>query len=126
VSTPQDIAFRDVKRAATMFQKIDVPVIGLVENMVAFICPHCGTETEIFPCSDRRAVRSISPGFDVEVLAGIPIEPEIAMSCETGTPLVLSSPDSKTSLQFHELAGKVARKLAILSKRPAGVSSVLE
>jgi ATP-binding protein involved in chromosome partitioning len=126
VTTPQDIAFRDVRRAATMFQKISVPVIGLVENMSTFICPHCGTETEIFPCSNRSDVRNISPGFDVEVLARIPIEPVIAQSCETGTPLVLLSPGSKTTLQFQELAGRVARKLAIMSKGPVGVTSVLE
>ena len=116
VSTPQDISFRDVRRAASMFNKIDIPIIGLVENMSGFVCPHCGTETEIFPCSDHSDRRWISPGFEIDVLDRIPIEPELAGSCESGIPAVISKPDTKTSQRFRDLAGKVASRLSMMAR----------
>jgi ATP-binding protein involved in chromosome partitioning len=116
VSTPQEISFRDVRRAASMFNKIDIPIIGLIENMSTFICPHCGTETEIFPCSDPSDRREISPGFSIDVIGRIPIEPEIAGSCEAGVPAVIAKPDSKVSQRFRDLAGKVAARLSVFAK----------
>lgn len=117
VSTPQDIAFRDVRRAATMFSKVEIPIIGLVENMASFICPHCGKETEIFPCSDRGEIREISDGFTIDVLSRIPIEPVISASCETGTPIVFQYPDSKVASHFSILAGETARRLSITAAK---------
>jgi ATP-binding protein involved in chromosome partitioning len=120
VSTPQDIAFRDVRRAAVMFSKVNVPVIGLVENMSYFVCPHCNEQTKVFPVSDESGLRKIAEGFFVETLAEVPIEPAIAESSEKGTPIVISEPDSKTAAIFKELAGKVAQKLSVLAESPAG------
>jgi ATP-binding protein involved in chromosome partitioning len=119
VSTPQEISLRDVRRAASMFGKIDIPIIGLVENMSSFICPHCGTETVIFPCSDPGDHRMIAPGLVIDVLERIPMEPELAGSCETGTPVIVSKPDGRISGRFRSLAGKVASHLSIFSKADA-------
>ncbi len=115
VSTPQDMAFRDVKRAAVMFQSVDVPVIGLVENMAAFKCPHCGEETVVFPSTNKDGIRHITDDIWVETLVGVPLEPAIAESSEQGVPMVLAHPDSSTAKSFTELAGKVAQKLSILA-----------
>lgn len=123
VSTPQDIAFRDVRRAAVMFAKVNIPVIGIVENMSHFVCPHCGEQTRVFPVSDESGLRKITEGYFVETLAGVPIEPAIAESSENGTPIVISDPDSKTAAIFKELAGKVAQKLSILAETPSEVMS---
>ncbi len=120
VSTPQDISFRDVRRAATMFTKVDVPIIGIVENMSGFVCPHCNESTEIFPRSSTGTSREIIPGMILETLAGIPVEPAIARSSENGIPIVISDPESVTGLKFKDLAGDVARLLSVLaiSKAP--------
>jgi len=115
VSTPQDMAFRDVKRAAVMFKKVDIPIIGLVENMSVFTCPHCGKETEVFPSSFKDGTRHITEDLYVETLVGVPLEPEIALTGETGKPIVIGQPDSATAKSFIELAGKVAQKLSILA-----------
>ena len=116
VTTPQDIAFRDVRRAAVMFGKVDIPIIGLVENMGAFKCPHCGTETVIFPRSDDSSTREITHGIFVDTLGRIPIEPEIAQSSEKGVPIVVSHPESETAKTFRELAGRIAQQLSILAE----------
>ena len=100
-----------------MFNKVDIPIIGLVENMSTFICPHCGTETEIFPCGSKSDTRVISPGVVVNVLARIPIEPSIASACEMGVPSVVANSDSKTSVIFAELAGKIASWLSIKGQK---------
>jgi len=115
VSTPQDIAFRDVRRAAVMFNKVNVPIIGLVENMAYFVCPHCGTKTEIFPRATDETLRHIADGMFVETLASIPLEPAVAKSSELGVPVVISNPDSETAKAFNVLAGKIAQKLSIIA-----------
>jgi ATP-binding protein involved in chromosome partitioning len=112
VTTPQQMAFRDVRRAATMFSKVNVPILGLVENMSYFICPHCHEKTEIFP-GTHPDKREISEGFSIETLARIPIEPSIAQSGEMGEPIVFSEPDSETSKQFMDLAGLLKKKLGV-------------
>jgi len=110
VTTPQQIAFRDVRRAVTMFSKVNVPILGLVENMSYFICPHCHEKTEIFSGSHPDK-REISEGFSIETLARIPIEPSIAQSGEKGVPIVFSEPESETSKKFMELAELLKKKL---------------
>jgi ATP-binding protein involved in chromosome partitioning len=112
VTTPQDIAWRDVRRAATMFDKVNVPIVGLVENMSFFICPNCGEVTEIFPRPAGDAKREVAEGVFIETLARIPIEPSIAASSEKGMPIVLAEPESETAKIFMELAKKIAGKIS--------------
>jgi len=115
VSTPQDIAFRDVRRAAVMFSKVNIPILGLVENMSHFVCPHCGKSTDIFPRGEMDERKMIPPGIVIETLAEIPLEPGIAVSSEQGVPIVLSKPESAAAASFRDLAGKLARKLSIIA-----------
>jgi ATP-binding protein involved in chromosome partitioning len=124
VTTPQDIAFRDVRRAAVMFSKVNIPIVGLVENMGNFVCPHCGKETEIFPRGEEGPVREIAPGFVVETLASVPIEPLIALSSEEGVPIFISQPESRTAVTFRELAGRIAQKLSILAEKEPSTAPV--
>jgi len=114
VSTPQDIAFRDVRRAAMMFQKVEIPVIGLVENMSYFVCPHCSEKTEVFPVATDSSRREVSPGEVVETLARIPMEPAIAQSSEDGVPIFSSAPESDTAKQFADLATSVMANMEAL------------
>ena len=114
VSTPQDIAFRDVRRAAMMFQKVEIPVIGLVENMSYFVCPKCNEKTEVFPSSTDANFREVAPGETVATLARIPLEPAIAKSSEDGTPIFLSAPESATAGQFKDLATAVMANMEAL------------
>ena len=114
VSTPQDIAFRDVRRAGTMFKQVNVPIIGLVENMSYFVCPACGKKTEVFPVATDAGRREITPGVNIDVLARIPLEPSIAKSSEDGTPIFLSAPESDTAKQFGALARTVMSNLEAL------------
>jgi ATP-binding protein involved in chromosome partitioning len=123
VTTPQDIAFADVRRAAMMFHKVNIPVIGVVENMGYFVCPHCDEKTEIFPRTGDTSTRIIDEGFEIETLLGLPLEPQVALTSEQGTPIVGSFPESETAKKFIELAGIVAQKLAVISHRTPAMAS---
>jgi len=115
VTTPQDIAFSDVRRAAVMLLKVDVPILGLVENMAYFVCPNCNEKTDIFPHGDEGSVRVVSNEIILDVLERIPIEPAIARSGERGIPTVISDPESDTSKSLINLAGKLAQKLSVMA-----------
>ncbi|MBU1699899.1 MAG: Mrp/NBP35 family ATP-binding protein [Candidatus Eisenbacteria bacterium] len=101
ISTPQDVALADAIRGITMFRKVEVPVLGLVENMSTFICPHCLKETPIFGSGGGRRE---AERLGVPLLAQIPIDPRIVEGGDTGHPLVVSYPDSPTARVFGALA----------------------
>jgi len=104
VTTPQDLAFLDVTRAVAMFEKINVPVIGIVENMSYFKCPHCGQETEIF----QKGSNYLKAGqLGYPLLASLPMEPKLAISGDEGKPIVLSEPFSEISVRLINLARKI-------------------
>ncbi len=105
VTTPQDIARIDAAKALAMFRAATTPVIGLVENMSGFVCPHCGERVEIFPASHSAA----SLLGEVPVLATVPLDPATASSGDLGRPVMVSEPDSLVAQAFRELAGRVAR-----------------
>lgn len=119
VTTPQDIAFADVRRAGVTMSKVEIPVLGVVENMSHFVCPHCGKSTTVFPSKEKgeTAMRMVAPGFMLETLARIPLEPSVALSGEEGKPIVIDSPESETAKVFIELSGLIARKLSILAEK---------
>jgi ATP-binding protein involved in chromosome partitioning len=119
VTTPQDIAFRDVRRAGVMFHKVSIPLLGLVENMAFFVCPSCGVQTDIFPHGKEDDITEILPGLLIERLARFPIEPAIAASSESGVPIVISHPESKTAERYCDLASRLAQKLAVLAHMSA-------
>ncbi|MBI5599748.1 MAG: Mrp/NBP35 family ATP-binding protein [Deltaproteobacteria bacterium] len=111
VTTPQDVALIDARRAIKMFNEVHVPIIGIVENMSAFVCPHCGTVTEIFSGGGGEKT---SRRYGVPFLGTIPIVPEIRECGDSGRPIVEASPDGAEAQAFFTLAGKVAGTISVL------------
>jgi len=109
VSTPQDVALIDAKKGVNMFHKINVPVIGIVENMSYFLCPHCNERTDIFDSggAKREAERSKVP-----FLGAVPLDPEIRIGSDKGKPIVISNPASPQAKIFMEIAEKTAETVA--------------
>jgi ATP-binding protein involved in chromosome partitioning len=109
VSTPQDIALLDAKKGLNMFRKVDVPVLGIIENMSYFSCPHCGERSEIFSHggAHREADR-----FGVDFLGEIPLDIAIRETSDGGQPIVVSQPNSPHAATYREIAHKVWAKLA--------------
>jgi ATP-binding protein involved in chromosome partitioning len=106
VTTPQDVALEDVRRGVEMFRnpRVNVPVLGVVENMSYFICPCCGERTEVF---GRGGGDDLSERFNVPLLGRLPINPAIREGGDAGRPLVVSDPDSEESRTFRQMAEKI-------------------
>jgi ATP-binding protein involved in chromosome partitioning len=109
VSTPQDIALLDAKKGLNMFRKVDVPVLGIIENMSYFACPHCGERTEIFA---HGGARREAERFNVDFLGEIPLDIAIRETSDGGQPIVVSQPNSPHAAAYREIARKVWAKLA--------------
>ncbi|MBC8312264.1 MAG: Mrp/NBP35 family ATP-binding protein [Candidatus Marinimicrobia bacterium] len=105
VTTPQDLALIDVKKGADMFKKVNTPVLGVVENMSHYLCPHCNKESEIFPGSGGA---SESDRLDVPLLAQIYMTPEIAASTDSGEPYVFKYTDSPITKMYASMSEKIA------------------
>ena len=110
VSTPQDIALIDARKGLAMFRKTEVPVLGIVENMSVFVCPHCGEESHIFGHGGARATAA---EMNAPFLGEIPLVPAIRETSDAGTPIVALKPDSKEAQAFLALATQVAEKIAL-------------
>ena len=116
VTTPQDIARIDTAKALAMFQGVAVPVLGVVQNMAGFLCPHCGGRVEIFPRS--REARELLD--DLPLLGCIPLDPSTAVSGDKGQPVVVSKPESAVSAAFISMAEQVT---AILETQRAALAT---
>lgn len=104
VSTPQDIALLDARKGVTMFNKVNVPIMGFVENMSHFICPHCGGESHIF---DHGGARKAAEEMSVPFLTEIPLDINLRQFSDEGKPVVIHAPDSKEAEAFKVLGQKV-------------------
>ncbi|XP_048830133.1 iron-sulfur protein NUBPL isoform X3 [Brienomyrus brachyistius] len=109
VSTPQDIALLDARRGAEMFRKVNVPVLGLVQNMSVFQCPKCLHQTHIF---GEDGVKELASTLGMEVLGDIPLHVSIMKMSDLGQPVVLSSPDSPEAEAYRKIASAVVRRLS--------------
>jgi len=105
VSTPQQVALADVIRAKQMFDRIQVPVLGMVENMSCFVCPCCGTETSVF---DSGGARAAAAQMGIAFLGEIPMDIKIRQSGDAGKPLVVGHPESPEARQFVAIAKQLA------------------
>ena len=105
VSTPQDVALADVIRAKLMFDKVSIPVLGLVENMSSFVCPHCHAETAIF---DKGGARAAAEKMGIRFLGEIPIDLAIREGGDRGVPIVAGNPESPQAQSFLAMARNVA------------------
>ncbi len=113
VSTPQDIALIDAKKGIAMFNKTQVPILGVVENMSMFTCPDCGSSHAIF---GHGGAREVAEKLGVPFLGEIPLVPRIRETSDAGTPVSVSVPDGPEAQAFLELAKKVAAMLETASK----------
>jgi ATP-binding protein involved in chromosome partitioning len=113
VSTPQDIALLDARRGVTMFEKMNVPVLGVVENMSYFCCPNCGHRTDLFGHGGARAEAA---AMGVPFLGEIPLLADIRASADSGAPIVIGAPDSPAGQAYRALAGTIAATVRRLAR----------
>ena len=115
VSTPQDLALIDARRGIAMFRRVNVPVLGIVENMSMFICPHCGTRSDIF---GHGGARHEAERLGVPFLGEVPLAMDIREKSDAGAPVVATEPDGPHAKIFREIAGRV-RDGFMAASRPA-------
>ncbi|QQS11626.1 MAG: iron-sulfur cluster carrier protein ApbC [Rhodospirillales bacterium] len=108
VSTPQDIALIDARKGLNMFRKVDVPVLGIVENMSYFLCPKCGERTEIF---GHGGAREEADKLGVPFLGAVPLHLDIRVHSDEGHPIVAAKPDGEHARIYREIAARVAAAL---------------
>ncbi len=113
VTTPQDIALLDAKKALKMFEKVGVPIIGIMENMSTHICQKCGHEEAIFGSGGGE---KMSQDYEVSLLGQLPLKSSIRLQTDSGEPTVIADPDGAVSRKYHEIALKVGLKISRLAK----------
>jgi ATP-binding protein involved in chromosome partitioning len=118
VTTPQDIALLDARKALKMFEKVSVPVLGIVENMSIHICSQCGHEEAIF---GEGGGRRMSEQYDVEFLGALPLDIAIREQADNGKPTVAAEPDSRNAQIYREIARRIAAKLSLRQKDFSGI-----
>ena len=113
VSTPQDIALLDARKGLNMFRKVDVPVLGIIENMSYFTCPNCGHESHIF---SHGGAHDEADHLGVEFLGEIPLDIDIRTTSDSGQPIVVSQPESDHAKVYRGIAERVWAKLSASSR----------
>ncbi|MCZ6804437.1 MAG: iron-sulfur cluster carrier protein ApbC [Proteobacteria bacterium] len=113
VTTPQDIALLDAKKALKMFEKVQVPVLGIIENMSTHICSQCGHEEHIFGSGGGE---QMSKQYEVDLLGSLPLDIKIREGVDNGKPTVALDPDSATTMIYRDIARRTAAKLALQAK----------
>jgi ATP-binding protein involved in chromosome partitioning len=113
VTTPQDIALLDARKGLKMFEKVNVPVLGVVENMSIHICSQCGHEEHIF---GEGGGRRMAEQYQVDFLGALPLDIRIREETDSGRPTVIAEPDSRIAQIYREIARKAAARLALQAK----------
>jgi ATP-binding protein involved in chromosome partitioning len=108
VSTPSDVSLQDARKAIEMFRQMKVDIVGMVENMSYFVCPHCQHEVDIF---SRGGAEKTAKQFDIAFLGSIELDPEIRKSGDSGSPSVLQGEDAPHAKSLFEFARKVVARV---------------
>ncbi|MHA1769225.1 MAG: Mrp/NBP35 family ATP-binding protein [Candidatus Thorarchaeota archaeon] len=108
VSTPQEVAVMDARRAIQLVERMNVPVLGIVENMAEFVCPECGKAYKIF---GEGAAKKAAEDYGITHLGTLPLDPRVITLSDEGTPFVVEDPDSRTAKAFAGLVDKLAEKI---------------
>jgi ATP-binding protein involved in chromosome partitioning len=116
VTTPQDIALLDARKAIAMFQKVNVAVLGVVENMSTHICSHCGHQEAIF---GEGGAAKLAQQYQVDLLGSLPLDIKIREQADGGNPTVIAEPQSANALAYREIARRVSAKLSLQTKNYA-------
>ena len=113
VTTPQDIALLDARKALKMFEKVDVAVLGIVENMSIHICSNCGHEEHIFGTGGGQ---SMAEDYEVDLLGALPLDKQIREEVDGGTPTVAAEPEGRIAEIYRDIARRMAAKLSLRAK----------
>jgi ATP-binding protein involved in chromosome partitioning len=113
VTTPQDIALLDARKGLKMFEKVDIPVLGVIENMSTHICSKCGHEEHIFGTGGGQRM---SEQNDVDFLGALPLDMRIRVETDSGKPTVVADPECRISQIYRDIARRVAAKLSLKKK----------
>ncbi|MGM0593744.1 MAG: iron-sulfur cluster carrier protein ApbC [Pseudomonadota bacterium] len=113
VTTPQDIALLDARKAYKMFEKVEVPVLGVVENMSMHICSKCGHEEHIF---GEGGGQKMADDYSVDLLGALPLDMQIREEVDAGKPTVVAQPESRITEIYREIARRTAAKLSLKAK----------
>jgi ATP-binding protein involved in chromosome partitioning len=116
VTTPQDIALLDARRALRMFEKVEVPVLGIVENMAVHVCSNCGHAEHIF---GEGGGERMAKQYDVPLLGSLPLDMRIREQADGGNPTVVAEPDSAIAMAYREIARKAAGRLSMQARNKA-------
>lgn len=108
VSTPQDVALLDARKTIKFSQKMNVPVLGIIENMSTFVCPHCGKETNIFA---GLGIEKAAKDFNLDILGNIPIDVDIVKTGDSGISYLESFQDSIPAKEFQKIVQKIIQKM---------------
>ncbi|MBV8631868.1 MAG: Mrp/NBP35 family ATP-binding protein [Silvibacterium sp.] len=121
VSTPSDVSLQDARKALEMFHQVNVEVLGIVENMSYFMCPHCHQEIDIF---SKGGAERTAKQFGVPFLGSIELDPEIRSGGDTGLPVALAGPESAKAAQFYATARQVAERAKAQSARAEDIFEI--
>ena len=125
VTTPQEVALIDVVKAVAMFKKVEVPILGVVENMSHYVCPACGHNDDIF---SRGGGRKLAEQLGVTFLGEVPIDAKIRFGGDAGRPVVVGAPDGEHAKVFRQIAARAAGRISVLThaspRRPAGLVQI--
>ena len=122
VTTPQEVALLDVRKAVDMFEKLEIPVVGIVENMASYMCPNCGYHDDIFSTGGgERLAKEIG----APVLGRLPIDAKVAMGGERGVPVIESDPDGALAQTLRTVAAEAAVAVSKLAGTGPRRSSAL-
>jgi ATP-binding protein involved in chromosome partitioning len=110
VSTPQEVAVLDARRAIRLVEKMEVPILGIIENMSEFVCPHCGESYNLF---GEGATQKASKEFGVKHLGSLPLDPRIISFSDKGTPFVVEDPESKAAKAFGKVVSQLSKTIGI-------------
>jgi len=122
VSTPQDIALVDARKGLNMFRKVAVPVLGFVENMSFFLCPHCGERSEIF---GHGGAREEAEKLGVPFLGEVPLHLDIRTTSDSGHPIVVAQPESPYAQIYRNIAGRVWKQLTANQRGPRAAPRIV-
>jgi ATP-binding protein involved in chromosome partitioning len=122
VTTPQDIATLDAKKALKMFEKVQVPVLGLIENMAVHVCSNCGHAEHIFGSGGGE---KMAAQYGVPLLGSLPLEIAIREQGDAGTPIVAAAPDSAAAQAYRQTARRLAEALEARPRAPMPISASL-
>jgi ATP-binding protein involved in chromosome partitioning len=111
VTTPQDVSLLDARKGLMMFQNVNVPILGVIENMAGFVCAHCQEVTQIFRSGGGE---KIAQQMNVALLGSIPLDPRVADSGDSGHPMVAAHPESEVAGIYIKMAGEIAAQLSRL------------